>query len=97
MANVVKIIKSATKGKKTFTKGKDKAVMRASQTYDSNTKGLGLTKGSNKKTAKAAKKVGSFDTKIQKHPLIRNAGEPAAEGKYRGNRGKSVPVKKKGK
>jgi hypothetical protein len=95
MANVVKIIKGATKAKKTFTKGKDKAIMRASQTYDSNTKGLGLVKGSNKKTAKAAKKVGDFDTVIKKHPLIRNAGELASEGKYRANRGKSVPIKKK--
>lgn len=35
--------------------------------------------------------------KMEKHPLIRNAGEPAAEGKYRANRGKSVPVKRKSK
>lgn len=56
-----------------------------------------MLKGSNKKTAKGKKELGTFDTAIQKHPLIRNAGELAAEGKYRYNRGKSVPIKRKGK
>lgn len=61
-------------------------------------------KETNKKTLPSAKKSRSastaeaaFNTAIQKHPLIRNAGEASAEGKYRGNRGKPVPVKKKGK
>lgn len=35
--------------------------------------------------------------KMEKHPLIRNAGQPSAEGKYRTNRGKPVPVKRKSK
>ena len=56
-----------------------------------------MAKGSNKKTAKAKKELGNFDTAIQKHPLIRNAGQPSAEGKYRANRGRPVPVKKKAK
>ena len=56
-----------------------------------------MLKGSNKKTAKAKKELGTFDTAIQKHPLIRNAGQSSAEVKYRGNRGKPVPVKKKSK
>jgi hypothetical protein len=96
MANVVKIIKSATKA---VTTGKSKAAMRMAKSgqYDANTKGLGLAKGSNKKTAKANKKLGTFDTAIQKHPLIRNAGEASSENKYRFNRGKPVPVKKKAK
>jgi hypothetical protein len=36
-------------------------------------------------------------SRLDKHPLVRNTGQSAAESKYRGNRGKSVPVKKKGK
>ena len=81
---------------KTISQGKKKAAIRASKFYDSETKGLGLTKGSNKKTAKAAKKLGTFDTIIQKHPLIRNAGESSAEGKYR-FAGKPIPVKRRSK
>ena len=56
-----------------------------------------MAKGSNKKTEKAKKELGNFDTAIQKHPLIRNAGQSSAEGKYRANRGRPVPVKKKAK
>ena len=82
---------------KGITTGKAKAALKASSTYDSKTVGLGLTKGSNKKTAKAKKELRNFDTVIQKHPLIRNAGQPSAEGKYRANRGRPVPVKKKAK
>lgn len=93
MVNPIKAVKAVKK----LTAGKKKAATRASQFYDSETKGLGLTKGSNKKTAKVAKKLGTFDTKIQKHPLIRNAGESSAEGKYRGNRGKPIPVKRRSK
>ena len=99
MTNPIKIIKAATKGAKIITTGKSKAAMRMAKAgqYDSNTKGLGLAKGSNKKTAKAKKELGTFDTRIQKHPLIRNTGESSAEGKYRYNSGKSIPVKKRSK
>jgi hypothetical protein len=46
------------------------------------------------KSRRASVKEASSNTAMQKHPLIRNAGEASAEGKYRGNRGKPVPVKK---
>lgn len=112
MANPVKIVKGIAKTKKTFTKGKDKAVMRESRAYDSNTEGLGLTKGKNKNWAKdtnkktllsaaksrrASVKESSFNTRMQKHPLVRNAGNASSETKYRVMRGKPVPVKKRGK
>ena len=42
------------------------------------------------------KSVLKYDT-FRTHPLIRNAGEPAAENKYRGAGGKPVPVKSKNK
>ena len=95
MANPIKAVKAVKK----LTAGKAKAAMRMAKAgkYDSNTKGLGLSKGSNKKTAKAKKELGTFDTAIQKHPLIRNAGESSAEGKYRANRGKPIPTKRRGK
>jgi limonene-1,2-epoxide hydrolase len=96
MPNPIKVVKKVTKA---VTAGKAKAANRMAKAgqYDSNTKGLGLTKGSNKKTAKAKKELGTFDTVIQKHPLIRNTGQSSAEGKYRYNSGKSIPVKKRGK
>jgi len=34
---------------------------------------------------------------MDKHPLVRNAGESSAEGKYLAGRGKGIPVKKRGK
>lgn len=96
MANPIKVGKAVVKG---ITAGKAKAADRMAKAgqYDSNTKGLGLAKGSNKKTAKAKKELGTFDTAIQKHPLIRNTGQSSAEGKYRYNRGNPVPVKKRSK
>ena len=50
MANPIKVIKAVKK----VTAGKSKAADRMAKAgqYDSNTKGLGLAKGSNKKTAK---------------------------------------------
>ena len=84
---------------KKLTTGRAKAITKIAGTkqIDLNAKGLGLAKGSNKKTAKAKKELGTFDTRIQKHPLIRNTGESSAEGKYRYNSGKSIPVKKRSK
>ena len=112
MANPIKIIKGIDKAKKTFTKGKDKAVMRESRTYDSSTEGLGLTKGKNKnwsketnkktlpsaaKSRRANLKEINLNNRLSKHPLVRNAGNASSEIKYRVMRGKPVPVKKKGK
>ena len=110
MPNPIKIIKGIAKSKKTFTKGKDKAVMRESRTYDSTTEGLGLTKGKNKnwtketnkktllsaaKSRRANLKEVNWNNRISKHPLVRNAGNASSETKYRVMRGKPVPVKKK--
>lgn len=68
-----------------------------------------ITKGKNKNFAKdankktllsasisrrASVKEASFATRMQKHPLVRNAGQSSAEGKYRGNRGKPIPNKR---
>jgi hypothetical protein len=44
---------------------------------------------------RGAMKETNLRNRLDKHPLVRNAGEAASESKYRGNRGKSVPVKKK--
>jgi glycerate-2-kinase len=94
-----KLATKTVKKTTTITTGKAKAAMKMAKAgqYDSNTKGLGLVKGSNKKTAKAKKELGTFDTVIQKHPLIRNTGQSSAEGKYRYSGGKSIPIKKRGK
>lgn len=46
---------------------------------------------------RGALKFASKEKAFQKHPLIRNTGESSAEGKYRGNRGKPIPVKRLGK
>ena len=42
-------------------------------------------------------KESNFNSRMEKHPLVRNAGEQASEKKYRENRGKPVPVKPKNK
>ena len=90
MANVIKIIKGAAKAKKSFTKGKDKAVMRASQTYDSNTKGLGLTKGSNKDYKNNEPKMQRKYNNLRKGS---NTTKPSSIAKFP-NQTKPVPVKK---
>lgn len=69
-----------------------------------------ITKGKNKDWAKEANKktsVGnsrrakikesSINTRMEKHPLIRNAGNASSETKYRVMRGKPVPAKNKKK
>ena len=53
--------------------------------------------GSNKSAAKKRLMTSSGKDPIQKHPLVRNTGESSAEGKYRLNRGKPIPAKKRGK
>ena len=70
-----------------ITKGKNKNFVK-----DANKKTLpGASKSS-----RASIKEASFNSRMQKHPLVRNAGESSAEGKYRLNRGKPI-AKKRGK
>lgn len=89
--------------------GKKKAVERNARVKDFMSP---ITKGKNKDWAKNANKTtlpsaktsrrasvkeASLNTRMEKHPLVRNAGESSAEGKYRANRGKAIPVKKRSK
>jgi hypothetical protein len=46
---------------------------------------------------RAAMKETNLQSRLDKHPLVRNTGEQASEKKYRENRGKPVPVKPKNK
>ena len=55
-----------------------------------------LPKSSNKKIAKQNLMKSAAKDPIQKHPLVRNTGQSSAEGKYRANRGKPIPVKRRG-
>ncbi len=101
----------ATKNKdvQQLTTGRAKANVRNVKVKDF---GVNITKGKNKDWAKEAKKKTlpaattsrraalkevNWNNRIQKHPLIRNAGNASSETKYRVMRGKPVPVKKKGK
>jgi len=101
----------ATKNKdvQQLTTGRAKANVRNVKVKDF---GVNITKGKNKDWAKeankktlpaattsrrAALKEVNWNNRIQKHPLIRNAGNASSETKYRVMRGKPVPVKKKSK
>ena len=101
----------ATKNKdvQQLTTGRAKANVRNVKVKDF---GVNITKGKNKDWAKeankktlpaattsrrAALKEVNWNNRIQKHPLIRNAGNASSETKYRVMRGKPVPIKKKGK
>ena len=91
-----------------ITAGKAKATKRNTKVkefMDPITKGKNknFTKDANKKTLpgasqsrRASVKEANFNSRMEKHPLVRNAGQSSAEGKYRLNRGKSIP-KKRGK
>jgi hypothetical protein len=97
-----------TLGTKTISQGKAKANTRNAKVKDSMNpiargKNKNFAKDANKKTVPSAStsrrasiKEASFYNRMEKHPLARNAGESSAEGKYRLNRGKSIP-KKRGK
>jgi len=88
------------------TAGKTKATkrnVRVREFMDPITKGKNknFAKDANKKTVPSAStsrrasiKEASFNSRMEKHPLARNAGESSAEGKYRLNRGKSIPKKR---
>jgi hypothetical protein len=92
-----------------LTTGRAKAITRNVKVKDF---GVNITKGKNKDWAKNANKTtlpsadksrrasikeANFNSRMEKHPLVRNAGEASAESKYRVMRGKSVPTKKRGK
>ena len=90
------------------TAGKAKANKRNARVkefMDPITKGKNknFVKDANKKTVpsastsrRASVKEASFNSRMQKHPLVRHTGQSSAEGKYRLNRGKPIP-KKRGK
>lgn len=96
-------------GTKEITPGKAKAIKRNARVKDSMnpiTKGKNknFVKDANKKTlpsasksSRASAKEANLNSRMQKHPLVRNTGESSAEGKYRANRGKPIPVKRRGK
>jgi hypothetical protein len=91
-----------------ITAGKAKATKRNTKVKEfmnpiTKGKNKNFVKDANKKTVPSAStsrrasiKEASFNSRMEKHPLARNAGESSAEGKYRLNRGKSIP-KKRGK
>ena len=91
------------------TAGKAKANKRNARVKDSMnpiTKGKNknFVKDANKKTLPSASKSrrasikeASFNSRMEKHPLVRNTGQSSAESKYRGNRGKPISVKRRGK
>jgi hypothetical protein len=101
----------ATKNKdiQKLTTGKAKANVRNVKVKDF---GVNIPKGKNKTWAKEANKKyfpgatksrrstlaeANLNSRLNKHPLVRNAGNQSSEAKYRVMRGKPVPVKKKGK
>lgn len=102
MANPMKAVKAVSK----LTAGKAKATKRNTKVKDSMnpiTKGKNknFVKEANKKTLPSAStsrrasiKEANFNSRMEKHPLVRNTGQSSAEGKYRLNRGKSIPKKR---
>jgi hypothetical protein len=60
---------------------------------ETNKKTLPTSTTSRRATLKEVKIISS----LEKHPLVRNAGNASSEAKYRVMRGRPVPVKKKGK
>ncbi len=89
-----------------LTTGRAKAITRNVKVKDF---GVNITKGKNKNWAKNANKTtlpsadksrrasikeANFNSRMEKHPLVRNAGEASSESKYRVNRGRPVPKKK---
>jgi hypothetical protein len=96
-----------TLGTKTISQGKAKSMARNARVKDfmnpiTKGKNKNFVKDANKKTLpsaatsrRASVKESNFNSRMEKHPLVRNAGEASAEIKYRGNRGRPVPNKKK--
>ena len=96
-----------TLGTKTISQGKAKSITRNAKVKDVMNP---ITKGKNKDWAKNANKTtlpsaatsrraslkeANLNSRLDKHPLVRNAGNASSETKYRVMRGKPVPTKKK--
>lgn len=96
-----------TLGTKTISQGKAKSMARNSKVKEFMNP---ITKGKNKNFAKNANKTtlpsaatsrraslkeANLNSRLDKHPLVRNAGNASSETKYRVMRGKPVPTKKK--
>ena len=91
------------------TAGKAKATKRNTKVKEfmnpiTKGKNKNFAKDANKKTVPSAStsrrasiKETNFNSRMEKHPLVRNAGQSSSEGKYRLNRGKPIPVKRRGK
>ena len=107
-ANSKGLKETNVKGIERLTTGRAKAITRNVRVKEF---GVNITKGKNKDWAKNANKTtlpsatksrrasvkeANFNSRMQKHPLVRNTGQSSAEGKYRYAR-KSIPVKKRGK
>ena len=123
MANVIKVLNKAMRGKKNskglkatnykdiekLTTGKAKSITRNTKVKESGVltgkgKNKNWAKETNKKTLptsttsrRATLKEVKIISGLEKHPLVRNAGNESSEAKYRVMRGRPVPVKKKGK
>jgi len=90
------------------TAGKAKANKRNARVKDSmnpitSGKNKNFVKDANKKTlpsasksSRASAKEANFNSRMEKHPLVRNTGQSSAEGKYRLNRGNPIAIKKRG-
>jgi hypothetical protein len=101
--------KNSSKSLTMPTAGKAKAANRNARVKDfmePTTKGKNKNwaKDANKKTLptasnsrRASIKEANFNSRMEKHPLVRNTGQSSAEGKYRANGGKPIPTKKRGK
>jgi hypothetical protein len=107
IANRGENLGGGVRGGGSISTGKAKATVRNAKVKDVMSP---ITKGKNKDWAKEANKLttpgpsrrakakeASMNTRFEKHPLIRNAGEASSETKYRTMRGKPVPTKKSGK
>jgi hypothetical protein len=123
MANVIKVLNKAMRGKKNskglkatnykdiekLTTGKAKSITRNTKVKEFGVptgkgKNKDWAKEANKKTLPSAKKSrrasvaeANLNSRFEKHPLVRNAGNASSEAKYRVMRGRPVPVKKKAK
>jgi len=92
-----------------ISQGKAKATKRNTRVkefMDPITKGKNknFVKDANKKTLpgasksrRASVKEANFNSRMEKHPLVRNTGQSSSEGKYRANRGRPIPIKRRGK
>lgn len=104
-----KVRKEFGMSKGSITTGKIKAINRNTKVKEfmepiTKGKNKNFVKDANKKTLPSASKSrrasikeASFNSRMEKHPLVRNTGESSAEGKYRYNRGKPISTKRRSK